>query len=574
MLRKLSKRVEPLLASATGQDAYVRFSQNPDLNAIAVVDQDHHPVGLLSRNTFFLRFGDTWGRPLFERRSVTRLMERDPLLVEGGLSLDELAAIVVGRAGGKYMDGFIVIDNGRYWGVGSGLDVFRATLEQNRAALERAQRLNAELDRLLQLRNARSVPAGEFMREATRSLSMLLEVERAGIWLFSEGGEELICADLYQAGNCTHVAGMRISGADHPRYFKELKSRRAIVADDAMHDFATSEFAETYLKPNGIRSMLDAQIYSGAAAKGVVCCETMVRRRWAPEEASFCASLAEIVGLVMLAEELDAERRNLEERVRLRTAELETATEEAQSANRSKTQFLANMSHELRTPLNAIIGYSELLIETASEEAREAEAEDLRRILGASRRLLGLINGVLDMAKVEAGKMELEIAEFDPAALAREALDQVRPAAEAHGDLLQLTVIEPLPKASSDGFKLGQCLLNLLSNAVKFTRDGRISVRVALETAAGGAPMLVYEVADTGIGISPEQLQRLFTPFMQADASMTRRFGGTGLGLAITRRIAQLLGGDVTVASAPGHGSTFTLRAPLHYRQPIQANAA
>ncbi|MBU6373330.1 MAG: response regulator [Alphaproteobacteria bacterium] len=230
----------------------------------------------------------------------------------------------------------------------------------------------------------------------------------------------------------------------------------------------------------------------------------------------------------------------------------------AEAANAAKSQFLANMSHELRTPLNAIIGYSELLREDASARADAEAQRDLEKVLGAGRRLLQLINDVLDLSKIEAGKLDLEFGAVDLAAILAEGVDTIRPLAEANGNTVTTTIAD-VGAVVSDGFRIGQCVLNLLSNAAKFTINGRIDVRVGREPSPAG-DMIRIDVADTGEGLSEAQIARLFQPFSQADASITRKFGGTGLGLAITRRIAQSLGGDVTVVSAPGRGATFTLR--------------
>jgi signal transduction histidine kinase len=240
--------------------------------------------------------------------------------------------------------------------------------------------------------------------------------------------------------------------------------------------------------------------------------------------------------------------------------ELDAARVSAEGANVAKSQFLATMSHELRTPLNAIIGYGEMLMETADERGDAQERADLGRIHGAAHRLLALINDVLDLSKIEAGGMEVAFETVDVQAMVREAVDTVTPAAVANGSSI---VVEagPLGVANTDGFKLSQCLLNLMSNAAKFTKDGSIKLHAQRESDAD-QDWLVFEVIDTGIGISPDAMQRLFQPFVQADASTTRAYGGTGLGLAITRRLARLLGGDVTVKSVVGQGSSFTLRVP------------
>ncbi|OQW56634.1 MAG: hypothetical protein A4S17_13420 [Proteobacteria bacterium HN_bin10] len=250
---------------------------------------------------------------------------------------------------------------------------------------------------------------------------------------------------------------------------------------------------------------------------------------------------------------------------------LEAARETAEQANIAKSQFLATMSHELRTPLNAIIGYGEMLMETADERGDRQDKADLGRIHGAAHRLLAMINDVLDLSKIEAGAALVAADSVDADALIADVVATVSPAASANGNTISVETGAALGSIETDGFKLSQCLLNLMSNAAKFTKDGQIKLRARREHEAG-RDWMVFEVIDTGVGISPEAQARLFQPFVQADATTTRAYGGTGLGLAITRRLARLLGGDVTLRSAPGQGSAFTLRIPAKSAMAAPAN--
>jgi len=252
----------------------------------------------------------------------------------------------------------------------------------------------------------------------------------------------------------------------------------------------------------------------------------------------------------------------LEELVRQRTAELAAARDEAVRASQAKSAFLANMSHELRTPLNAIIGYSEILLEEAVELGQDVLKPDLDKIRGAGKHLLGLINDVLDLSKIEAGKMDVFVEEFDVVAMLADVRATIEPLVARNGNTLEIRCDPELGVMRSDQVKVRQALFNLLSNAAKFTKEGRITLE-ARRLAGEHGDRLGFEVSDTGIGMTPEQVARLFQAFSQADASTNRNYGGTGLGLAITRHFCRMLGGDVAVASEHGRGSTFTVTLPV-----------
>jgi PAS domain S-box-containing protein len=237
--------------------------------------------------------------------------------------------------------------------------------------------------------------------------------------------------------------------------------------------------------------------------------------------------------------------------------ELAAAKQHAEEANRAKSQFIANMSHELRTPLSAVIGYAEMLEEEVAELDQPTILEDLKKIHGNARHLLSLINDVLDLSKIEAGKMEVHPERFEVGKLVREVAQTVEALVHKKGNRLELAVGDGLGEMRSDLVKVRQILFNLLSNAAKFTEDGTIALR-----ASRAGESLRFEVEDTGIGMTEEQQARLFKRFSQADSSTTRRFGGTGLGLAITKAFCVMLGGDIAVTSRAGEGSAFTVTLP------------
>jgi CheY-like chemotaxis protein/nitrogen-specific signal transduction histidine kinase len=240
--------------------------------------------------------------------------------------------------------------------------------------------------------------------------------------------------------------------------------------------------------------------------------------------------------------------------------ELDKAREAAEIANRAKSQFLANMSHELRTPLNAIILYTELLRDEATDRGLEDLLPDLKKIHGAARHLLALINDVLDLSKIESGKLELVLETFQVPAMIRDVVTTIEPLAQINANCLEVHCPSDIGAMHADLTKVRQSLFNLLSNACKFTEGGTVRLEVAREGPDGH--WFTFRVADTGIGMTPDHRAKLFKPFTQVDPSATRRFGGTGLGLAITHHFCEAMGGDIQVESHPGVGSAFMIRLP------------
>ncbi len=290
-------------------------------------------------------------------------------------------------------------------------------------------------------------------------------------------------------------------------------------------------------------------------------------RAFTPQQLQLLNRFAQLASLALESARLyEAAQHELTERKRTE-AELQLAKEAAESANKAKSAFLANMSHELRTPLNAIIGYSEMLQEEAADLGKTALIPDLNKIHSAGKHLLSLINDILDLSKIEAGKMQVYVEQFDVSDLVQDVVNTIQPLLTRNQNQLILQAAPNLGMMRSDQTKVRQTLFNLLSNATKFTENGTITFSLSRET---NPDRYIFTITDTGIGMTPEQLNVLFQAFTQADASTTRKYGGTGLGLAISRHFCRMLGGDIVVNSAPGKGSTFTVILPAQSSPQIE----
>ena len=267
------------------------------------------------------------------------------------------------------------------------------------------------------------------------------------------------------------------------------------------------------------------------------------------------------IGSILFVRDITS-KKHAEYEVNRINADLARARDDALAASKAKSQFLANMSHELRTPLNAIIGYSEMLNEEAAEQGNKMLATDLKRINGAGHHLLGLINDILDLSKIEAGKVSIFVEKISVHDLVNESVEMIQPLAQKNSNKITLLGMENAGEIITDVIKLKQILYNLLSNACKFTHDGEISLEIK-RPQSNEKGMIVFSIRDTGIGLDNLEVDRLFEYFSQADPSTTRQYGGTGLGLAISKRFCALMGGDIGVTSTKGVGSIFEVSIPV-----------
>jgi len=359
------------------------------------------------------------------------------------------------------------------------------------------------------------------------------------------------------AGSYYYATSYGIS-TDSNNYFKSvvIRAGRGTVVGRALLEGRTVQVADVLADPEytwseaqertGLRSVLAVPLLREGRPIGVLVLARSVTRPFTDKQVEVVTTFADQAVIAI-------------ENVRL-FDEIQDKNRQLQLASENKSQFVSSMSHELRTPLNAIIGLTEMMVTNAARFGTEKAQEPLQRVNRAGTHLLGLINQVLDLSKIEAGKLELNPQTVQLALLIEEVIGTARQLADQNKNHLVVEVQENLGLLTVDPMRLRQILLNLLSNACKFTKEGE--VKLAARKVSNGSSFVEFAVSDTGIGMTPEQQAKVFEEFTQADATTAQRFGGTGLGIAITRKLARMMGGDVTVTSEPGKGSAFTVRLP------------
>jgi len=414
-------------------------------------------------------------------------------------------------------------------------DEIRVSREAAEITAELVVRQFEETERLLyrfQSANAQR----QAVLDAALQMSIIATDIEGRVLLFNRGAETLLGYACEEAVGCLTLLDFHLT--------EEVEARAAELAQELGRPVPSSELFAEYVR------------------QGRIAAREWAYRRKDGTHFPVSLSLTPLLGadgdpVGHLAVAMDITERKWAEE------EANRAKAAAEAANRAKSSFLANMSHELRTPLNAIIGYSEMLQEEVAERGCGEFVHDLKKIHAAGRHLLSLISDVLDISKIEAGKMDLFLETVDVAQMVSEVVATIHPVVEKNRNRLVVVCPANIGTTHADATKMRQTLFNLLGNAGKFTEDGTITLTCRRQSAS-----LEFIVADSGIGIPSEQQAKLFQPFQQVDASTTRKFGGTGLGLVISRTFCRMMGGDITVASEPGIGSTFTVRLPVAVAEP------
>jgi signal transduction histidine kinase/CheY-like chemotaxis protein len=408
--------------------------------------------------------------------------------------------------------------------------------------------------------------------ELTEAVSQAFAIEQVGVWFFDEKRTKLVNVDTYTAMTATHSSGAVLFTHEYSNELATLKHNKFVAADEPLTDPRLSGYLESYIIPNHITAMLDAVIRHGSNALGILCFEHVGKRhKWEEDEIVFACQLADQLALAAA----NAERKKAEKALQERDRQLQNAvtranqmTHTAKQANLAKSEFLANMSHELRTPLHVILALSEALLEQVRGPLNGRQETSLRNIESSGRHLLDLINDVLDLAKVEAGRLDIVLETISVPEICQASLAFIQEMATRKNLQLRFNSVQNGLWLVADPKRLRQILVNLLTNAVKFTpTGGSVTLNADVRSEQNA---ICFTVTDTGVGMAADEIKRLFRPFIQLDSSLSRHHEGTGLGLVLVQRLTEAHGGSIEVESEPGKGSRFTINLPIGIRKPIK----
>lgn len=416
--------------------------------------------------------------------------------------------------------------------------------KKNQQEHQNTLRYNKILAELTTDRRIMSGSLSSAKNQITEQIAKALNSAHAGIWLFDEAAQHLECIDRFSTKDKNHFSDLKIYRKNYPYYFAAVLRHSIIAADDALSHSSTTEFVEDLLKPNNIRSVLNAVISGSEGIIGVISIEhTGKPRTWTSAEISFASAMSTFISGICEADK----RREIQK-------QLITAKETAEQADQAKSEFLAIMSHEIRTPMNGVIGMLNLLKRSQLNDTQTRQAGIAQ---SSAKSLLYLINDILDFSKVEAGKLDLEEVEFDLRSCIESVVESMAIKAEEKSIelILNLSQLEHSWMKGDPG-RIRQIFINLIGNALKFTHSGEIIVSCTAQKLDTQYKVMA-SVKDTGIGIDAKKSDNLFDSFTQADASTTRQYGGTGLGLAICKRLCNMMNGEIGVTSEPNQGSKF-----------------